>query len=463
MTSENRLNTGFDGIKSKNTTLGWLVRSSGVVVAARIAGVLLSIIIQVLIARALGAAELGLFFVASAISMVLATFLAAGYPLMVPKFVARSVSPQGAAGLKDFMSFARGSTVRFSIGICSLGVLIIWFWPALGLTERFIFTIALFSAPPLAFLRLNGALANAMRRFSLGYLPDILARPLLLLGLIGMLWIFYPGFDLLMVLSGYIVIAFALAAWQMSRVSLPQSGGAVRKTRPNKDLEPGFVETKTEMAPAPGQKRQWFMQSLNIMPGTIFVMVFGDITLLIAGMFLKSADIGIFGVTMRMSLLAAFAIHTVQQISVRDIADAVNQGASKKLAQSLKRVNLLNTALAIGGIGFAIIFGQLVLGIFGPEFTTGYASLVILMAAQLVRAATGPTLQMIALTGLERASLPAFAAGFLVLAVSSALLMPMLALAGAALAVLLATSTWSVWLSVVLWRRTGINVALARP
>ncbi|VAW15560.1 hypothetical protein MNBD_ALPHA12-1012, partial [hydrothermal vent metagenome] len=304
----------------------------------------------------------------------------------------------------------------------------------------------LLSAPPLAFLRINGALANAMRRFSLGYLPDILARPLLLLGLIGMLTILYPDFGLLTILVGYILIALALASWQMVRLSR------------------SFTSAPPKQPPAPGQKRQWLVQSLNIMPGTIFVMVFGDITLLIAGMFLESADIGIFGVAMRMSLLVAFAIHTVQQIAVRDIADAVDQNAFEKLAQSLQRVNLLNTILAIAGIVFAIIFGKFVLSIFGPGFTTGYISLIILMAAQLVRALTGPTLQMIALTALERASLPAFAAGFLALAVSSAILIPVWGLVGAALAVLLSTSSWSLCLVILLWRRTGINVSLfSRP
>jgi len=451
MTSENGANAGFapsHGKKKAARNLGWLVRSSGLVVAARLAGVLIGIIIQILIARTLGAAELGLFFVATAISMVLATFLASGFPLLVPKFVAAAGPENGPAGLGKFMSYARRTTIRASIVVCFMATLIIWFWPFLGLRERIIFTIAVMTAPLLAFLRLNGALANAMRRFSLGYLPDIIVRPLLLLAVISVLWLFYPGFALVPVLLAHLAITATLAGWQMTQ--LPPA--------PASD-----TGHKSAQSPAPAQKRQWLSQSLNIMPGTIFVMVFGDITLLFAGAFLTSADIGIFGVAMRMSLLAAFAIHTVQQIAVRDIADAVNQGASKKLAQSLKRVNLLNTTLAVGAIGLALVFGRLVLGIFGPEFSAGYAGLIILLVAQLVRAATGPTLQMIALTGLERASLPAFAAGFLVLAVSSAILMPMLALVGAALAVLLATTTWSVWLWVLLWRRRGINVALARP
>ncbi|VAW16116.1 hypothetical protein MNBD_ALPHA12-1276, partial [hydrothermal vent metagenome] len=213
MTSGDRLDAGLATKPAKKQpvrNLGWLVRSSSVVVTARIAGVLIGIFIQLLIARALGAAELGMFFVATAISMVLATLLASGFPLMVPKFVARSGAANGATELANFMSFARISTVRLGGAICLLGTLTIWLWPALDLSGRLVFTIALLSAPPLAFLRINGALANAMRRFSLGYLPDILARPLLLLGLVGMLTILYPGFDLLTILVGYILIALAL-------------------------------------------------------------------------------------------------------------------------------------------------------------------------------------------------------------------------------------------------------------
>ena len=454
--------TGNDGVESSDDkpvavrNLGWLARSSGLILSARFVGVLVGIVTQVFIARTLGASDLGLFFIATAISMILATLLASGYPMLVPKLVAKEFAttanaPQRTASLRQYMAHARASIVRAGIVLCSLSVLAIWFWPSLGEFERIIWSIAVLTALPLAFLRLNGALANALRKFSLGYLPDILVRPLLLLVLIAVLWLFFPHFGLLAVLLGHVFIAGMLATWQITQLSIPLEN----ETQSKPVVEPPLNQNEHKHI-----KREWFWQSLNLLPAAVFVMVFGDVALLVTGLFLTTQDVGIFGVVMRMSLLAGFAIQTVHQVMVRDLADALHEKATGKLKQSLKRANLFSTLLGVAGLGFVILFGQQLLGIFGPEFTAGYYSLIILMAAQLIRAISGPVMQMIALTDLQRASLPAFAAGLLVLIGSSALLMPTFSLVGAALSVFLATATWSIWLAVLIWTKRDINVTL---
>ena len=156
-------------------------------------------------------------------------------------------------------------------------------------------------------------------------------------------------------------------------------------------------------------------------------------------------------------MIAAFAVQTVQQIAVRDTAEAVRSGDRAMLALVLGRANGLGVGLALAGLAGTVLFGRFVLSIFGDAFVDGYACLVILMAAQLLRALAGPALQMLALVGQERISIPVFGASLAMLAVANAALTPAFGIEGAAVAFLVVMGGWPFVLSWIVRARTGID------
>jgi O-antigen/teichoic acid export membrane protein len=105
-----------------------------------------------------------------------------------------------------------------------------------------------------------------------------------------------------------------------------------------------------------------------------------------------------------------------------------------------------------------IVFGdELVRLIFGPEFNSGYLTLIILLIGQLMNASMGSVGLLLSMTGHERET----ARGVAVAAVSNLILnlslIPNYGMEGAALASALSVAIWNVLLWRAARRRLGIN------
>jgi O-antigen/teichoic acid export membrane protein len=102
------------------------------------------------------------------------------------------------------------------------------------------------------------------------------------------------------------------------------------------------------------------------------------------------------------------------------------------------------------------VAGQQILHIFGPDFTRGHVTLIILGVSQLVIAAAGPATQILTLSGHQTRSLLAFAISLVVTLALNALLLPLFGMLGGAVASLLVTLIWNVWLHRIVVRSVGI-------
>ena len=119
---------------------------------------------------------------------------------------------------------------------------------------------------------------------------------------------------------------------------------------------------------------------------------------------------------------------------------------------------MLATLAALVG---AAIAGDRLLAAFGPDFVAGHAALVVLAAAQVVRAAFGPSLQLLTQIGAQRQIATVFAASVAVLVAANLALVPSAGVLGAALAVVLTTAFWTTALAVVLYRLAGLRTDMA--
>ena len=419
-----------------------LLRSSGLVIAARAGGVIVGLATQVALARILPLSDLGVFFIAMSTAMVLAILCTAGYPMILPRFAA-AAGKGGEHALARILACACHDMWRAAGLACLPPLIVVALWPGFDDTLRACLAIGIVTAPVLAVMRLNGALANALRHFALGFVPDLLVRPVVLLIAIAGLWLVMPGVRVETVLLAHIAIAAVLALWQglrVARVNPARAEGPVTTDRP--------------------ERRSARAQAFSMLVAMAFTAVIADLDLLFASAMLDTARTGIFGVCLKMAMIAAFAVHAVHQVSVRDAADAVHDGDHGALKTVLRRANGLSLALSLACLAGTVLLGRWVLGIFGPEFVEGYICLVILMAAQVARALAGPAMQIMAMTGNEKDCARIFAACLALLAVLNVALVPAFGLIGAALAFFAAMTAWPVWLALRLKRASGINPAM---
>ncbi|MDP2619420.1 MAG: polysaccharide biosynthesis C-terminal domain-containing protein [Hyphomicrobiales bacterium] len=428
-----------------------LLRSSSLAVGARVAGAVLGICAQILLARILSAEDLGNFFVALSLATVLATVSTLGYPWIVPMILARADAAGRPHRAAAFLAWARRDIGVVSAGLAVVAILGIWLVPSFSIHTRWVLTAGAATAPVFALMRFNGPVANARRKFALGYLPDLFWRPLFLLGLIVALWALFGRFDVTGLLLGHLAITIALAAEMARRLNAADGTGDGVATAPGR-LGPGRR----------GQGRRWRARALPMVVATLFIGVFADLDLLIAGSILNETETGIFGVCIKISMFLAFSIQAVHQVMVRDVANALQSRDRSALTAILFKANQTNLLVSLGAVAGVYWLARHFLALFGPEFVDGGLSLLLLAAAQAIRAAAGPATQILALTGHVRATLPVFAAGLALLFATNLALVPLYGLTGAALAVLIVTAVWSMGLSLLAKARTGLDVAIFR-
>ncbi|MEQ9143416.1 MAG: lipopolysaccharide biosynthesis protein [Parvibaculaceae bacterium] len=420
-----------------------LLKTSSLVVGARISGAFVGVLTQMLLARLLSAPEIGVFFVATSLAAVLAIICTLGYPMLMPKIAAEAQERGVPSLLRAFVSRARtDAALLCGLSVAALAA-VAWGAPEDAGVPRAALIFAALTLPAFALLRLNGSLANAQRRFELGFLPDLFLRPLLLLALVLGLWAASPLLSIEAVLAGHVAIAAGLAVWQMRRLAGRRHSEAMA---PHEDSAALAADWRRRAAP--------------LVIAALFIGVFADLDIVLASLFLDGEQLGVFGVCLKISLFTGFGIQAVHQLILRDTADALRTDDARSTHAVMARANLLSLIGSVGSAIVVLVAGREILGFFGEEFVAGYGCLVLLMLAQVVRAAAGPATQVLTLSGHEKACLPVFLTSLVALAASNAVFIQFWGLLGAATAVLAVSALWSGWLAMLAHRKLGLNTAV---
>jgi len=412
---------------------------STLLTAARIAGALAGFATQVLLARALQASALGIFYSVTSLAAVVGLIVAHGYPAVAPRFISRYREQVKENMVAAFVARARRDVTVYA-AIATLGVLAVaLLWPSLATEAKWALVAAALSIPASASFRLNGYLAAAIRRFALAYLPDTCIRPFLLLGGIFMLTALGVTLTASSVtwLLTLIFTGLALTQYALLRKDLP-------KTAPASSAPTRLVKL-------------WRREAKPLILVALFTNFFADVDILMITPLLPSADTAAIGLCLKLALLVGFAVQVAHQVVVPDLADArarKDQGAIREALRKTLVFPALITLAALGGVG---LFGETLLAIFGPEFTDAKVPLLILMACQLARALFGPSVSLLTVIGAQWHNAALAVASLVVLAIGNVVLTPLYGVLGAAIAVAVTTVFWLVACAIVLGRLSGLR------
>lgn len=421
--------------------------TSMLAVGTRAIGALLILASQLLLARLLSPTDLGFFFLALSLGTVLSIFSSMGYQWIVPSIVARAAAEGSPNLLRSFLLRMRRDTTFAALLLIVLVSVAAAFMQWIPPDVRTVVILGALTAPAMASMRLNGAVANAHRLFLLAYVPEFLLRSLFLLLFVVALWALSAEVTVPLLLIGHLSIVVALTAFQ--RLLLVRRKAWIPA--------PLFARGR-EIS---DEHRAWRRQAMPMIIATLFIGTSAELSIVVTGLFMPTEDTAVFAVSIRIAMFLAFSIQIAHQLILRDAADLLQQGHTTALASTVTRTNAFNIVLAFVALIVAVLFGRELLGAFGSSYRTGYTSLVVLvLAGGVLRALGGPTTQMLALIQQQRAAIPAFTAAFAVLILASIGLIPLLGLIGAAIAVFLSTATWTTWLAFVVYTQTGLNLSL---
>jgi O-antigen/teichoic acid export membrane protein len=205
-------------------------------------------------------------------------------------------------------------------------------------------------------------------------------------------------------------------------------------------------------------KRRWTKGALIF--AAIYVMhtINGQADVVILGMFMSSADVGVYKVAAQTAALVAFTLTAVNITIGPQISRLYATGDLPKLQSmvtwSARGILFLTLPVAVA----LVIGGKFVLDkAFGSEFVEGHAVLVVLVLAQLFNAFMGPVGQLQNMTGHERDTVWAIGAAATLNVALNVLLIPHFGMLGAALAAASSITAWNVILWYSARRRMGID------
>lgn len=413
---------------------------------ARLVGAGTGIILQILIARFYGAEVLGTFYLALSLAGILSVFISMGYPWIVAPIIAEHEADSNSTGLKAFLQLARKDalllTFLFSIPIA----LLIWLYPDTATDKRYALLLGLATAPVYLVMRLCGGIANAMKFFQLANLPELLFRPVLILCFVAAAVAFSVSLGSVAIVTLNFLVSVALTVWMalsLRQKAIPEfTGGAGN-------------------APLAGhQKSKLRRLAVPMIFSTLFINMFADMDILMIGLILPADEAGIFGVAMKIAALLVFAVQIAHQILLRDAANAHLAADRHKMHRIIQKANVFAIASSFASLIALLLLGTFVLGLFGSEFQAAYLCLLGLIIAHIIRASAGPAIQILMITGNQRAGIPVYVCSTILLFVSNIVLVPLFKYEGAAAAVIITTLFWSIWLNYLAKQKTGYQVSI---
>ena len=416
---------------------GKLMSKSVGLTGIRVVGSGAGFMTQLLLARTMASADLGLFYIFTSTAIVLGTVAAIGYPGIANQFIVRYKTRGKKRALRAFVRTARRDTFIASIFIAICFVVAVSLgsggnpdiiWPTV---------IAALAIPAFTTLRVSGGFANAVERFALSFLPDNLIRPVLFLAIMAIIVSLNGSLGLLPVVGVFAALSVAVAAMQTWVVGW--SGGvAGSAATPHRRLT-----------------RHWRLSGGRLVIPLLITSLFADLSILGAGFMLTPAEVAIFGLCVKIAFMSGFFVQVVHQIAIPRFA----RSALTRNQADTNEVIFQTNAIAAGAMALALLLawlgGSEFLALFGDEFPAGYTVLLILVGTQLVRALGGPALSLLIASGMHGRSLHVMVVSLAFFGLIFLALAPSLGLDGAALAVLAATVVSSAGLAAVVRRELG--------
>lgn len=419
-----------------------MIGRSAFIFASRVIGAGITFATQILLARWMGASELGIYVLAFSWCLMLATLSVGGLQIAAVRFVGAGLAARDHGVIRGFIISSRRVVLLISLLFIALllGLLLISgdrLWPGPHLPAF----IALATIPVLAQMNLLAGISQAFKYFAVGVLPGQVLRPLFFFLVVAALW--YLGIEA--------DASMAMAAqWVIILVITLGASFALRQIT-NSTLEGAAPSYDTKL---------WLKTALPLIAMSLFNVYFAELMVILSGMYLPSDELAVFHVSYRIALLISFVLYAVDTTIGPDAARLYAAGELDKLQAMVRKAAQLRFWAALAAlIGMAAI-GKWLLMLFGDEFVHGYQALLILAAAQLVKATAGPVNRLISISGHQNRSIVVFGTTLVAAVVIVGTLVPAWGLTGAAVSALLCITLWCVWMRQIVIRHLGIKPSI---
>lgn len=405
----------------------------------KVAGAGLGFGTEVLLARLLSVNEYGVYVYVWTWLSVLALPCTVGFKGSLVRFVSQFRSEQRWDKLKGVLRWSTQLSlgVSFVVGGTLSAVLFLYFdgRPS-GIAEGM--AVGMLALPVLSLNLIQKGALQGLKKVIRADVPYLVLRRVLLAAValaIYWKWGQLNAVDLLVGVAFTLLITFVLASYWLW-TSLPIE---VRETAPEY------------------RKKHWIQVSFPFLLISGAAIIQGKTDIIMLGSLGTAGAAGIYGAATRITMLISFGLNATNMIVAPSISEYYNTGQTEKLQRLIAFASsgvFLFTILISAGL---IVFGDLLLLLFGGEFTVGYAALVILVVGKTANALLGPVGYLMTMTGRQWLASKVFAVGAVLNIILNAVLIPPFGVVGAACATATSITGWNVFLAYYAWKDMGVN------
>ena len=427
------------GLPSGGAVTGRVARGAVAALAIHIGGAGLTYCAQLLIARSIGAAGFGVYAYVFAWMTMLAYGAALGFDVSMLRFVA-AYQAQGAWPLlRGVIQYGERRAAAVGIGICLTGVLVVELCAGrLSATLANTFLAGFLLVPVWALLWIRSSIVRAFGGVVSAIAPDRVVRDGLLLGMVGVAslvhgWRLGPPS-----VMGATLVSSVMG---LGLVSL-----AMRRRRPQaiRGIAPEFAGGI------------WARVALPLVMIGVADVALNRTGVVLLGWMGDTTEAGIYALAFNIAFLTALPRTAVNALLAPAISDLFVRGDRSGLqALAAKAAVWALLGAACIALPAALLAGP-ILAWFGHGFAAGAPALRILLAGQLVAAASGSQLYLLTMTGHERQAARLMLATAAVNVVAGAGFVTLFGLAGAAIATTLTVIAWNAIMALLIWRYLGL-------
>jgi|GEM_PF-4771982 len=348
----------------------------------QVAGLVVTTLVGIQLARYLGPAQYGIYGIIFANVSILAVFAQFGIPLLSTREAAGAISARPQASLRSVTAWSLRVSILVSSAVTAVASAALLFWSPPWLEGRE--SLLGYGAAIVLVLAILAALCGLARgagKNVAGQSADLLLKPA---ALSILLFVAAPSgeLDLETALAVH-VVATLIAIGYISILALKMYRS---DPRPRLSYSPP----------------SWTRTSMSFMSGYVMSALNGNYPILIAGLFVSAADVGVFRVALSSAALLGLPTAIVNIAMGPVIAKLHNAGDQRGIEQALSHSALLGFAATTIGIGVVAVAGKpLIVLLFGLDYGGAYGPLLLLGLSHLLVSAYGIVGTYLNMTGRE--------------------------------------------------------------
>lgn len=352
--------------------------------AAKVGGAGLGFLFTIMLARLLGPAGIGVYFLALTIVSIGATIARLGLDKAVLRFAAIAHNQRDRPTLAALYRQGMGLVVVAGAAIALFVWLVAPYLPLGGDRSdelQVVLPVMLLGLVPAALILLQGEFFKATGAPGTATFVQAALLPMFLV--MGTTVLFWRG----SATAHDIALLYVIAA----TVSLWLAGAAWSRRKPGLWQEQGHFDT-----------RLLLRTSLPLLWVASMHLVLNWTDILVLGVWTDSGTVGVYGAAIRIAALTAIILDAVNSVTAPRFAALYAQHDHKGLERLAQRSAGWTLLAALPVILFLLLFPGWILRFFGADFVGGALLLRILVLGQLVNVAMGSVGYLLMMTGYER-------------------------------------------------------------